>query len=76
MFVNVETLFLNPFVDTYAHRFVYQEEEHYGDDGRERDAEHGGDELNPELMPVAIQRALLIQRWFWLLMDILFYVQH
>lgn len=55
MLVNVETFLLYSLVNTYTYTLIYYLEDNIGNYNAADDAYHGGYNLNPKLMPVAIE---------------------
>ena len=58
MLVNVETFLLYSLVNTYTYTLIYYLEDNIGNYYAVDDAYHGGYNLNPKLMPVAIEGTL------------------
>ena len=57
--VYVEPFFFDALVDPDADQLVYRLVKHIGNDGTEHDGYERREDLYPQLMPVAVQRALL-----------------
>ena len=55
MLVDVETFLLYSLVNTYTYTLIYYLEDNVGNYNAVDDAYHGGYNLNPKLMPVAIE---------------------
>lgn len=55
MLVDVETFLLYSLVNTYTYTLIYYLEDNIGNYNAADDAYHGGYNLNPKLMPVAIE---------------------
>ena len=58
MLVDVETFLLYSLVNTYTYTLIYYLEDNVGNYNAVDDAYHGGYNLNPKLMPVAIEGTL------------------
>ena len=58
MLVDVETFLLYSLVNTYTDTLIYYLEDNVGNYYAVDDAYHGGYNLNPKLMPVAIESTL------------------
>ena len=58
MLVDVETFLLYSLVNTYTYTLIYYLEDNIGNYNAVDDAYHGGYNLNPKLMPVAIEGTL------------------
>ena len=58
MLVDIETFLLYSLVNTYAYRLINHLEDNVGNYDAINDAYHGGNDLNPKLMPIAIKGSL------------------